>query len=241
MGGWAIAVHGGAGVDPNLPKERQKKPNNSSLVALTLGSPLFNPPSPPLMSSSLSAIDHIINSAAKSNSCLLGRYLYPLFSEVQMVPLRVLVLNFLRAAEAIIKDSVEPLLEEYRPPGITSLKFSQLSLGTVAPKIEGKMALEIIQYLLSAQSSYAKFQNEAEITTVTPEKKKQPDPYYKLSFAEVFAKTRKRKLGCIYKSNPDVMQFRIDTIMCYNIGEICATISSDVGGDGTPMTEGPIS
>ncbi|KAK6162417.1 hypothetical protein DH2020_002258 [Rehmannia glutinosa] len=41
------------------------------------------------------------------------------------------------AAEAVIKDSVEPLLEEYRPPGITSLKFSKLSLGTVAPKIEG--------------------------------------------------------------------------------------------------------
>lgn len=41
------------------------------------------------------------------------------------------------AAEAIIKESVEPLLEDYRPPGITSLKFSKLSLGTVAPKIEG--------------------------------------------------------------------------------------------------------
>ncbi|VVA19357.1 PREDICTED: synaptotagmin-5 [Prunus dulcis] len=41
------------------------------------------------------------------------------------------------AAEMVIKDSVEPLLEEYRPPGITSLKFSKLSLGTVAPKIEG--------------------------------------------------------------------------------------------------------
>nr|XP_016515262.1 PREDICTED: synaptotagmin-4-like isoform X3 [Nicotiana tabacum] len=40
------------------------------------------------------------------------------------------------AAEAIIKESVEPLLEDYRPPGITSLKFSKLSLGTVAPKIE---------------------------------------------------------------------------------------------------------
>lgn len=42
-----------------------------------------------------------------------------------------------QAAEAVIKESVEPLLEEYRPPGITSLKFSKLSLGTVAPKIEG--------------------------------------------------------------------------------------------------------
>lgn len=41
------------------------------------------------------------------------------------------------AAEAVIKESVEPLLEDYRPPGITSLKFSKLSLGTVAPKIEG--------------------------------------------------------------------------------------------------------
>ncbi|KAL7083290.1 hypothetical protein ACP275_14G152000 [Erythranthe tilingii] len=41
------------------------------------------------------------------------------------------------AAEVIIKESVEPLLEDYRPPGITSLKFSKLSLGTVAPKIEG--------------------------------------------------------------------------------------------------------
>ncbi|XP_059651512.1 calcium-dependent lipid-binding protein [Cornus florida] len=41
------------------------------------------------------------------------------------------------AATAIIKESVEPLLEEYRPPGITSLKFSKLTLGTVAPKIEG--------------------------------------------------------------------------------------------------------
>ncbi|XP_027108189.1 calcium-dependent lipid-binding protein-like [Coffea arabica] len=41
------------------------------------------------------------------------------------------------AAEAVIKESVEPLLEDYRPTGITSLKFSKLSLGTVAPKIEG--------------------------------------------------------------------------------------------------------
>ncbi|KAL0411890.1 UNVERIFIED_CONTAM: Synaptotagmin-5 [Sesamum latifolium] len=41
------------------------------------------------------------------------------------------------AAEAIIKESVEPLLEDYRPPGISSMKFSELSLGNVAPKIEG--------------------------------------------------------------------------------------------------------
>ncbi|KAJ8534790.1 hypothetical protein K7X08_016518 [Anisodus acutangulus] len=41
------------------------------------------------------------------------------------------------SGEAIIKDSVEPILEDYRPPGISSMKFSTLSLGTVAPKIEG--------------------------------------------------------------------------------------------------------
>ncbi|XWS77159.1 hypothetical protein CRYUN_Cryun01aG0237700 [Craigia yunnanensis] len=41
------------------------------------------------------------------------------------------------AASAVIKESVEPLLEEYRPTGITSLKFTKLSLGTVAPKCEG--------------------------------------------------------------------------------------------------------
>ncbi|KAG1362467.1 synaptotagmin-4 [Cocos nucifera] len=41
------------------------------------------------------------------------------------------------AAMVVIKDSVEPLLEDYRPPGISSLKFTKLSLGNVAPKIEG--------------------------------------------------------------------------------------------------------
>ncbi|KAK9145135.1 hypothetical protein Sjap_005038 [Stephania japonica] len=41
------------------------------------------------------------------------------------------------AATVVIRDSVEPLLEDYRPPGISSLKFSKLSLGNVAPKIEG--------------------------------------------------------------------------------------------------------
>ncbi|GKV12965.1 hypothetical protein SLEP1_g24048 [Rubroshorea leprosula] len=41
------------------------------------------------------------------------------------------------AATLVIRESVEPLLEQYRPPGITSLKFNKLSLGNVAPKIEG--------------------------------------------------------------------------------------------------------
>lgn len=50
----------------------------------------------------------------------------------------VLLTNF-QAATMVIRDSVEPLLEDYRPPGITSLKFSKLTLGNVAPKIEGKV------------------------------------------------------------------------------------------------------
>uniref|UniRef100_A0A0E0LJL7 C2 domain-containing protein n=1 Tax=Oryza punctata TaxID=4537 RepID=A0A0E0LJL7_ORYPU len=42
-----------------------------------------------------------------------------------------------QAATAVVKESVEPLLDDYRPPGIKSLKFSKFSLGTVSPKIEG--------------------------------------------------------------------------------------------------------
>ncbi|RWR81790.1 synaptotagmin-5-like protein isoform X1 [Cinnamomum micranthum f. kanehirae] len=41
------------------------------------------------------------------------------------------------ATTIVIKESVEPLLEDYRPPGISSLKFCKLTLGNVAPKIEG--------------------------------------------------------------------------------------------------------
>ncbi|KAH0456872.1 hypothetical protein IEQ34_014779 [Dendrobium chrysotoxum] len=41
------------------------------------------------------------------------------------------------AATAVVKESVEPLLDDYRPSGITSLRFSKFSLGSVPPKIEG--------------------------------------------------------------------------------------------------------
>ncbi|KAF3327108.1 synaptotagmin-4-like isoform X1 [Carex littledalei] len=41
------------------------------------------------------------------------------------------------AATMVIRESVEPLLDNYKPPGIASLKFSKLSLGQVSPKIEG--------------------------------------------------------------------------------------------------------
>eukprot|EP01018_Ginkgo_biloba_P002864 Gb_07488 [translate_table: standard] len=41
------------------------------------------------------------------------------------------------AATRVIRQSVELLLEEYRPPRISSMKSSKLFLGNVAPKIEG--------------------------------------------------------------------------------------------------------
>ncbi|KAL8495426.1 hypothetical protein ACS0TY_019534 [Phlomoides rotata] len=64
---------------------------------------------------------------------------FPVFEQVKWLnkQLNKLWPFVAQAAEAVIKESVEPLLEEYRPTGITSLKFSKFSLGTVAPKIEG--------------------------------------------------------------------------------------------------------
>ncbi|CAM6114039.1 unnamed protein product [Calypogeia fissa] len=41
------------------------------------------------------------------------------------------------AARVVIKESVEPILEDYRPVGIAALKFNKLFLGNVAPKIDG--------------------------------------------------------------------------------------------------------
>lgn len=37
MGGWAIAVHGGAGVDPNLPLDRQEQAKQLLTRCLNLG------------------------------------------------------------------------------------------------------------------------------------------------------------------------------------------------------------
>ncbi|KAK4379327.1 hypothetical protein RND71_001189 [Anisodus tanguticus] len=64
---------------------------------------------------------------------------FPVFEQVKWLNKQLSKLwpFIAEAGEAIIRESVEPLLEDYRPPGITSLKFSKLSLGTVAPKIEG--------------------------------------------------------------------------------------------------------
>ncbi|KAH0989532.1 hypothetical protein GBA52_001015, partial [Prunus armeniaca] len=41
------------------------------------------------------------------------------------------------AASELIKSNVEPILEQYRPVILSSLKFSTLTLGTVAPQFTG--------------------------------------------------------------------------------------------------------
>ncbi|KAK4415391.1 Synaptotagmin-4 [Sesamum alatum] len=46
------------------------------------------------------------------------------------------------AASEIIRNSVEPILEQYRPAILASLKFSTLTLGTVAPQFTGITVLE---------------------------------------------------------------------------------------------------
>ncbi|GFP83317.1 synaptotagmin-5 [Phtheirospermum japonicum] len=46
------------------------------------------------------------------------------------------------AAAEVIRNSVEPILEQYRPAILVSLKFSKLTLGTVAPQFTGVTIIE---------------------------------------------------------------------------------------------------
>ncbi|KAL2338425.1 hypothetical protein Fmac_012871 [Flemingia macrophylla] len=46
------------------------------------------------------------------------------------------------AASELIKTSVEPILEEYRPVVLAALKFSKFTLGTVAPQFTGVSIIE---------------------------------------------------------------------------------------------------
>ncbi|KAI8569112.1 hypothetical protein RHMOL_Rhmol02G0253600 [Rhododendron molle] len=46
------------------------------------------------------------------------------------------------AASELIRSSVEPILEQYRPIVLSSLKFSKLTLGTVAPQFTGVSIIE---------------------------------------------------------------------------------------------------
>lgn len=46
------------------------------------------------------------------------------------------------AASELIRSSVEPILEQYRPAVLSSLKFSKLTLGTVAPQFTGVSIIE---------------------------------------------------------------------------------------------------
>lgn len=44
-----------------------------------------------------------------------------------------------QAASELIRASVEPILEQYRPLVLSSLKFSKLTLGTIAPQFTGEI------------------------------------------------------------------------------------------------------
>ncbi|GAV60535.1 C2 domain-containing protein, partial [Cephalotus follicularis] len=46
------------------------------------------------------------------------------------------------AASELIRSNVEPILEQYRPAVLSSLKFSKLTLGTVAPQFTGVSIIE---------------------------------------------------------------------------------------------------
>ncbi|CAN0888113.1 SYT4 [Linum grandiflorum] len=46
------------------------------------------------------------------------------------------------AASELIRSNVEPILEQYRPAILSSLKFSKLTLGTVAPQFTGITIIE---------------------------------------------------------------------------------------------------
>ncbi|XP_031101963.1 synaptotagmin-4-like [Ipomoea triloba] len=47
-----------------------------------------------------------------------------------------------QAASEVIRNSVEPILEQYRPAILAALKFSRLTLGTVAPQFTGVTIME---------------------------------------------------------------------------------------------------
>ncbi|XP_075076237.1 synaptotagmin-5-like isoform X2 [Nicotiana tabacum] len=48
----------------------------------------------------------------------------------------------IQAASELVKSSVEPVLEQYRPVILASLKFSKFTLGTVAPQFTGISIIE---------------------------------------------------------------------------------------------------
>jgi hypothetical protein len=41
------------------------------------------------------------------------------------------------ATEQLVKEALQPILEQYRPPGIQALKLDKFNIGTVPPKFDG--------------------------------------------------------------------------------------------------------
>ncbi|OVA17190.1 C2 calcium-dependent membrane targeting [Macleaya cordata] len=63
------------------------------------------------------------------------------FSQRQKL-IALILLALLQAASELIRSNVEPVLEQYRPVILSSLKFSKFTLGTVAPQFTGVSIIE---------------------------------------------------------------------------------------------------
>ncbi|RWW26550.1 hypothetical protein GW17_00009062, partial [Ensete ventricosum] len=73
---------------------------------------------------------------------LLPAEFYPswvVFSQRQKFVGLSLTNQLLQAASELIRTSVEPVLEQYKSAVLSSLKFSKLTLGTVAPQFTGEI------------------------------------------------------------------------------------------------------
>lgn len=51
--------------------------------------------------------------------------------------------TFSQAASELIRNSLEPVLEQYKSLLLDSLKFSKLTLGTVAPQFTGLFSMQM--------------------------------------------------------------------------------------------------
>ncbi|CAN0553084.1 unnamed protein product, partial [Ectocarpus sp. 12 AP-2014] len=47
------------------------------------------------------------------------------------------------ATQDLFATTIQPILDSYRPPGISTLGFKKVSLGTIPPKVVGIRALEM--------------------------------------------------------------------------------------------------
>lgn len=72
MGGWAIAVHGGAGVDPNLPLDRQEQAKQLLTRCLNLGISALRSDSP-----AIDVVELVVRPPLPHSQCHPPFFLFP--------------------------------------------------------------------------------------------------------------------------------------------------------------------